>query len=108
MFEILARPGTRREACVKSRHKTPICQPFCQFEGAAPVEVQVRISANHHLYSALPRGPDRLPRTLVVPAIHNDGVKFLFVNDSCDFRRVETAKPAVPRRLRDILQEGMC
>ena len=107
MLEILARPSTRRETCVKPRHKTPICQPLAQPERTAPVGVEVRISANHYLRSGLPGRPDRLPRALIIPAIHEDSVVSLIPNDFPDLRRIETCEPAVPRRLSDILQEGV-
>src|SRR5205823_748445 len=40
-------------------------------------------------------------------AIHQDSVIFLLTNDFPNLRRIETAKAAVARRVRDILQERM-
>src|SRR5512146_687366 len=69
--------------------------------------MQMRIPANEYSYPGFPRPPDRLPRAFVIPAIDQDSVILLLAKNSPNFRCIETCKPAVPRRVRNIFEEGM-
>src|SRR5581483_1818536 len=107
MFKILASPCAWRQACVESRNKAPIGKQLRQPYRAAAMEMQMRIPAHKHFDAPLPRSPDRLPRALVVPAIHQHGIVAAVSNNPADLWCIEAPKPAVPRRVGNVFEKGM-
>src|ERR1019366_4629584 len=69
--------------------------------------MEVRVTAHQDLDSRFPTGPNCLPSAFVVPAIDEDGVVFPAADDVLDFGSIEPGKPAMPGRVRNVLQEGM-
>src|SRR5215469_7108894 len=69
--------------------------------------MEVRISANKYFYPGLPSCPDRLPCTLVVPAIYKHSLIVALANNPGNLRCIETGKAAMSRRVGNVLQKGV-
>ena len=63
-----------------------------------------RVASDHDFNLRLPAGPNGLPRTSVMPTVHQHGVVSPPLNDPLNFGRVKPAKPTLMPRTGHVLQ----
>ena len=105
--EVFSGPLSDRQTGVKSWNETSIGKRFESSLGHAARRVQMGVASDHDFDFRPPTSPDRLPRTSVMPTIHQHRVVFVPLNDPLNFRRVEPANPSLIPRTGHVLQKGI-